>query len=107
MAKGKETREFDGRHCILEYPLRAAYALVSAHIADQLGNLVYRTTARNVGPIMAAAATTTVVQVAEVVPVGGIDPEHVVTPCIYVDRVVRVTVHHPDRSEVLAHAGEQ
>jgi 3-oxoadipate CoA-transferase, alpha subunit len=90
LAEGKEVREIDGRHYVLEYPLRAHYALVKAHQADQLGNLVYRKTARNFGPIMAAAATTTVVQVEDVVPVGALDPEIIVTPCIYVDRIVRV-----------------
>ena len=91
LAEGKEVREIDGRHYVLELPLRADVALVKAHVADEAGNLTYRKTARNFGPIMAAAATTTVVQVAEVVPVGGLDPENVVTPSIYVDRVVRVT----------------
>ena len=61
-----------------------------AHQADELGNLVYRKTARNFGPIMAAAAATAIVQVDEIVPAGALDPEHVVTPCLYVDRVVRV-----------------
>ena len=91
LAEGKEVREIDGRHYVLELPLRADVALVKAHVADEAGNLTYRKTARNFGPIMAAAATTTVVQVTEVVPVGGLDPENVVTPAIYVDRVVRVT----------------
>ena len=90
LAEGKEVREIDGRHYVLEYPIRADFALVRAHIADRLGNLVYRKTARNFGPIMAAAATTTIVEVTDVVPVGGLDPENVVTPSIYVDRVVRV-----------------
>jgi 3-oxoadipate CoA-transferase alpha subunit len=90
LAEGKEVREIDGRFFVLEYPLYADVALVRAHVADALGNLTYRKTARNFGPIMAAAATTTVVQVAQVVPVGGLDPENVVTPCIYVDRVVQV-----------------
>ncbi|HEX9353847.1 MAG TPA: 3-oxoacid CoA-transferase subunit A [Streptosporangiaceae bacterium] len=90
LAEGKEVREIDGRRYVLEYPLRADYALVKAHRADELGNLVYRKTARNFGPIMTAAATTTVVQVEEVVPAGALDPEIIVTPCIYVDRVVRV-----------------
>lgn len=90
LAEGKEVREIDGRHYVLEYPLRADYALVKAHRADELGNLVYRKTARNFGPIMAAAAITTVVQVEDVVPAGALDPEVVVTPCIYVDRIVRV-----------------
>jgi 3-oxoadipate CoA-transferase alpha subunit len=90
LAEGKEVREIDGRHYVLELPIKADYALVKAHRADEVGNLTYRKTARNFGPIMAAAATTTIVQVAEVVPVGGIDPEAVVTPGIYVDRVVVV-----------------
>ena len=90
LAEGKETREIDGRHYVLEYPIHADVALVSAYAADEVGNLVYRKTARNFGPIMAAAATTTVVQVHELRPLGGIDPEHVVTPSIYVDRVVCV-----------------
>jgi len=90
LAEGKEVREIDGRHYVLELPIRADYALVKAHRADGVGNLTYRKTARNFGPIMAAAATTTIVQVHEVVPVGDIDPEVVVTPGIYVDRVVVV-----------------
>jgi 3-oxoadipate CoA-transferase, alpha subunit len=90
LAEGKETRVIDGKGYVLEYPLRADVALIAAHRADELGNLVYRKTARNFGPIMAAAAARTVVQVDEIVPVGALDPEHVVTPCLYVDRVVRV-----------------
>jgi len=90
LAEGKETRVIDGRGYVLESPLRADVALIAAHRADELGNLVYRKTARNFGPIMAAAAARTVVQVDEIVPVGALDPEHVVTPCLYVDRVVRV-----------------
>jgi len=90
LAEGKETRVIDGRGYVLEYPLHGDVALVVAHRADELGNLVYRKTARNFGPIMAAAATTTIVQVDQIVPVGALDPEHVVTPCLYVDRVVRV-----------------
>ncbi len=90
LAEGKETRQIDGRHYVLEYPIHGDVALVSAYAADEVGNLVYRKTARNFGPIMAAAATTTVVQVHELRPLGGIDPEHVVTPSIYVDRVVCV-----------------
>src|SRR6478735_6357170 len=70
LAEGKEVREIDGRHYVLELPIRADYALVKAHRADGVGNLTYRKTARNFGPIMAAAATTTIVQVHEVVPVG-------------------------------------
>ena len=90
LAEGKETRVIDGKGYVLEYPLRGDVALIAAHRADELGNLVYRKTARNFGPIMAAAAARTIVQVDQVVPVGALDPEHVVTPCLYVDRVVRV-----------------
>ena len=90
LAEGKEVREIDGRHYVLELPIRADYALVKAHRADGVGNLTYRKTARNFGPIMAAAAKTTNVQVHEVVPTGHMDPEVVVTPGIYVDRVVVV-----------------
>jgi 3-oxoadipate CoA-transferase alpha subunit len=90
LADGKETRMIDGQGYLLEYPLRGDVALVAAHQADELGNLVYRKTARNFGPIMAAAARTTIVQVDDIVPTGALDPEHVVTPCLYVNRVVRV-----------------
>jgi len=88
LAEGKETREIDGRTYVLEYPIRGDVALIGAHVADRAGNLVYRKTARNFGPVMATAATTVIAQVASVVDVGSIDPEHVVTPGIYVDRVV-------------------
>ena len=90
LAEGKEQRTIDGRDYVLEYPIRGDYAFVSAHRADGMGNLVYRKTARNFGPVMATAATTTVAQVGEVVATGDLDPEAVVTPGIYVDRVVRV-----------------
>ena len=82
--------EIEGRTYALEYPIRADVALVGAYRADRWGNLVYRETARNFGPIMAAAATTTIVQVDEIVPLGSLDPESVVTPGIFVDRVVAV-----------------
>lgn len=88
LAAGKEHRTIDGREHVLEHPLRGDVALVAAYRSDELGNLVYRKTARNFGPVMATAATTTVVQVREVVPAGALDPECVVTPGIYVDRVV-------------------
>lgn len=88
LAEGKETREIEGRTYVLEHPIRGDYALIGAHVADAMGNLVYRKTARNFGPVMATAARTTIAQVSRVVPVGGLDPEHVVTPGIYVDRVV-------------------
>ncbi|MCP2032510.1 3-oxoadipate CoA-transferase alpha subunit [Okibacterium sp. HSC-33S16] len=90
LADGKETREINGRNYVLEYALPADVALVSALAGDRWGNLVYRKTARNFGPIMAAAATTTVVQVDEVVELGVLDPESVVTPGLYVDRIVAV-----------------
>ena len=90
IAEGKEHRTIDGREYILEHPIKADFALIQAFRGDALGNLVYRETARNFGPIMAAAATTTIVQVDEVVPVGSLDPEAVVTPGIFVDRVVPV-----------------
>jgi 3-oxoadipate CoA-transferase, alpha subunit len=88
LAEGKETREIDGRTYVLEHPIRGDVALIGAQRADRAGNLVYRMTARNFGPVMATAATTVVAQVREVVEIGGIDPEVVVTPGIYVDRVV-------------------
>ncbi len=88
LAEGKETREIDGRNYLLQHPIRGDLALVKAHVADRMGNLVYRKTARNFGPVMATAATTTVVQVDRVVETGELDPEAVVTPSIYVDRIV-------------------
>jgi len=90
LAEGKETREIDGRHYVLEYPIRADYALIKADRGDRWGNLVYRKTARNFGPIMASAATCTIVQVRETVDLGGLDPEAIVTPGIFVHRVVKV-----------------
>ena len=90
LAEGKETREIDGRTYVLEYPIRGDVALVGAYRADRTGNVVYRKTARNFGPVMATAARTTIVQVSAVVEVGDLDPEAVVTPSIYVDRVVAV-----------------
>ncbi|NED75924.1 3-oxoacid CoA-transferase subunit A [Streptomyces sp. SID9944] len=89
LAEGKETREIDGRTYVLEQPIKGDVALISAHRADPLGNLVYRKTARNFGPVMATTATTVVAQVTDIVPVGHIDPETVVTPGIFVDRLVR------------------
>ncbi|QWT24369.1 3-oxoacid CoA-transferase subunit A [Subtercola sp. PAMC28395] len=88
LAEGKETRVIDGRGYVLEHPITADFALISAYRADRLGNLTFRKTSRNFGPIMASAATITVAQVDRIVPLGEIDPENVVTPGIYVDRVV-------------------
>ncbi|RZZ88230.1 3-oxoacid CoA-transferase subunit A [Pseudoxanthomonas winnipegensis] len=90
LAAGKETREIDGRHYVLEYPIHADVALIKAHRGDRWGNLVYRKTARNFGPLMAMAAKCTIAQVHEVVELGGLDPEAVVTPGIFVQRVVAV-----------------
>ena len=88
LAEGKETREIDGRMYVLERPIHADVALIKAERGDRWGNLTYRKTARNFGPIMAAAARLTVASVHELVPLGGIDPETVVTPGLYVQRVV-------------------
>jgi len=90
LAEGKETREIDGRNYVLEYPIHADFALIKARAGDRWGNLVYRKVARNFGPIMAMAAKTTIAQVAEVVELGALDPEAVVTPGIFVNRVVQV-----------------
>jgi 3-oxoadipate CoA-transferase, alpha subunit len=90
LAEGKETRMIGGRRHVFEEPLPADVALIKAHRADRWGNLVYRTAARNFGPTMATAAALTVVQVTEFVELGALDPECVVTPGIFVDRVVEV-----------------
>jgi 3-oxoadipate CoA-transferase alpha subunit len=89
LTAGKEHREIDGRRYVLELPLRADVALIKALRADRLGNLTYRKLARNFAPIMAGAAALTIVEADEVVEAGAIDPEHVITPGILVDRVVR------------------
>jgi 3-oxoadipate CoA-transferase alpha subunit len=90
LAEGKEQRDFDGRSYVMERGLVADYALVKAERADRFGNAVYNKAARNFGPIMCMAARTAVIQVGEVVDAGAIDPEHVVTPGIFVQRVVAV-----------------
>ena len=95
LAEGKETRVIDGRHYVLEHPIHADYALIKAERGDRWGNLVYRKTARNFGPIMAAAAKCTVAQVREVVPLGALDPEAVVTPGIFVRRVIEIGTPDP------------
>src|SRR3989454_9654711 len=89
LAKGKETRRIGDRDYVLEYPIHADYALIKADRADRWGNLTYRKTARNFAPIMAAAAKTSVAQVREIVELGQLDPELVVTPGIFVKRVVK------------------
>ena len=90
LADGKETRRIGERDYVLEYPIHADYALIKADRADRWGNLTYRKSARNFGPIMAAAAKCTVVQVRETVELGELDPELVVTPGIFVKRVVKL-----------------
>lgn len=90
LAEGKETRRIGGRDYVLEYPIHADYALIKADRADRWGNLTYRMSARNFGPIMASAAKCTIVQVRETVELGALDPEEIVTPGIFVQRVVRV-----------------
>ncbi|MEX3019633.1 3-oxoacid CoA-transferase subunit A [Kluyvera sp. STS39-E] len=87
LADGKETREIDGRHYVLEYPIKADFALIKAHQGDRWGNLVYRKAARNFGPIMATAAKTTIAEVSQLVTLGDLDPENIVTPGIFVQRV--------------------
>ncbi len=90
LAAGKETRFIDGRNCVLEHPIHADFALIKAERGDRWGNLVYRKTARNFGPVMASAAKCSIVEVREIVPLGTLDPEAIVTPGIFVQRVVAV-----------------
>lgn len=90
LAKGKETRLIDGRWMVLETPIHADVALIKAERGDRWGNLSYRMTARNFGPIMAAAARLTVASVHDIVPLGLLDPETIVTPGLYVQRVVQI-----------------
>ncbi len=101
LAEGKETRRIDGRDYVLEYPIQADFALIKALRGDRWGNLVYRKTARNFGPIMATAARCTIAQVREVVNLGDLDPEHIVTPGIFVHRVVEV----PAAAQLIAAPG--
>lgn len=91
LARGKETRLINGRHYVLEYPIHADVGLIKADKGDRWGNLVYRKTARNFGPIIASAAKCAIAQVAETVALGELDAEAVVTPGIYIQRIVRVT----------------
>ncbi|MCE0799341.1 3-oxoacid CoA-transferase subunit A [Buttiauxella sp. A2-C1_F] len=90
LAEGKETREIDGRQYVLEYPLKADFALIKAYEGDRWGNLVYRKAARNFGPIMATAATVTIAEVSRIMPLGELDPENIITPGIFVKRLVAV-----------------
>lgn len=102
LAKGKPVAEFDGKSYVQERWLKADFALIKAHVGDPMGNLTYNKAARNFGPLMAMAATHTIAQVQQIVPLGGIDPEHVITPGIFVNSVVEVT--NPQQEEVLIRA---
>jgi 3-oxoadipate CoA-transferase alpha subunit len=97
LAEGKETRTIDGRDYVLEYPIRGDVALIGAHVGDGAGNLLYRKTARNFGPVMATAASLTIAEVSRVVEVGAIDPEIVVTPGIFVDRILDLSALSGDQ----------
>jgi len=98
LADGKELREIDGRSYVLEYPIKGDAALIGAHVSDRMGNLTYRKTARNFGPVMATAATTTIAEVHHVVETGEIDPETVITPSIFVDRVVDLSASNKEHA---------
>lgn len=91
LAEGKELKEFDGKTYVMEKAIRADFALVKAYQADRYGNLIYNKTARNFGPIMCMGAKTSIVQVQKIVALGGIDPEQVVTPGVFVQRVVAIS----------------
>lgn len=103
LAEGKEVRTFEGRDYVMEFGLKADFALIKCHQADRYGNLVYNKTARNFAPIMATAAETTIVQTSAVVEAGELDPEVIVTPGLFVDRVV--TVADPAQESVLVAEG--
>jgi len=103
LAEGKESRQFDGRTYVMERWLKADFALIKCEVADQIGNLTYNKTARNFSPLMCMAASTTIVQAKRLVARGEIDPEHVVTPGIFVDRVVEVP--HPVHEDTLIAEG--
>ena len=92
LGEGKETRTFDGKDYVLEHPLHADFSFIKARLADRWGNLTYDKSARNFGPSMAMAGETTVVQVDEIVELGGLNPEAIITPGIFVDRVVQLDV---------------
>ena len=87
---GKEKKVINGREYILEYALKADYALIRAHKADTMGNLVYRGTARTFNPVVATAATITIVEVDEIVRPGVLGPEHIITPFVYVNRIIKI-----------------
>jgi 3-oxoacid CoA-transferase A subunit len=91
--EGKEKRVIDGVEYLLEFPLRADFAFIKAYKADRIGNLVYRMAGRNFNPVMAMAADVTIVDVEEIVEVGELDPEVIVTPSVFVDRIVKGPRH--------------
>ena len=103
LAEGKESREFDGRTYVMEPWLLADFALIKCETADAVGNLTYNKTARNFSPLMCMAATTTIVQTKKLLPPGEIDPENVITPGIFVDRIVEVP--QPVHEDTLIAAG--
>lgn len=103
LADGKPIGEFDGRHYVQERWLKADFAIIKAHLGDRHGNLIYNKAARNFNPLMCMAAAQTIVQVSSIVEPGEIDPEHVVTPGIFVDRLVEVS--QPQQEEELIRAG--
>jgi 3-oxoadipate CoA-transferase, alpha subunit len=104
LADRKETRRIGDRDYVLEYPIHADYALIKADRADRWGNLVYRKTARNFAPIMAAAARCTIVQVRDTVELGTLDPEMIVTPGLFVKRIVKAAASLPSRSTLTSKA---
>jgi len=95
LAEGKETRHIDGKDYVLEYPIKADFALIKAYQGDRWGNLVFNKSARNFGPIMAMVADVTIAQVSEVVELGQLDPEHIITPGIFVQHIVAVEATSP------------
>ena len=101
LAEGKESRIFDGQEYVLEYGIKADFSLVKCHIADRYGNLVYHATARNFNPIMCAAASVSIVQARSIVDAGQIDPEVVITPGIYVKKIVEIN-NPANESELVA-----
>jgi len=103
LAEGKPTAEFDGRMYVQERWLKADYALIKAELGDPIGNLTYRMAARNFNPIMASAAAHTIAQVSQLVPAGEINPEHVITPGIFVDGIIEVP--NPQQEEILNREG--
>lgn len=103
LAEGKVIAEFDGRPYVQERWLKADFALIKAHLGDTHGNLTYRMAARNFNPLMCMAAARTIVQVSEIVPLDGIEPENIITPGIFVDSVVEVA--NPQQEEELIRAG--